>query len=268
MRKQSLRQAANRYLKTDNRGHIKDKKRRAFVILKMIDDLFAVGDVPLSWQHLKSSHVHELVQHWKKQKLKPATIIWYMVFIRQFLMDMDCHLTDIDNQSLKLTLLSKRKKKTHITPNAWQTIEEPCPRFILALQTHFGLTFGEAIRFIPDIHSKEESLWITREIAFNSEDRTIPFRNDIQQGIMTELMKHTDGDRCLLKLHGEETIRVQWRKCLSLKKLPSNKSYRHLYAQILCKELSPTLGNYQTNWLIRDEMGIKSRNTLWLYLNE
>jgi len=191
-----------------------------------------------------------------------------MVFIRKFLMDMDCHLTDIDNQSLKLTVLSRHKKKIKITPNVWETIEEPCPRFIMALQSHFGLTFGEAIRFIPDVHSKEESLWITREIAFNSVDRTIPFRNDIQQAIMTELMNYTDGDRCLLKLHGEETIRVEWRKSLALRKLPTNKSYRYLYAQTMCKELSPILGNYQTSWLIRDEMGIKSRNSLWLYLNE
>ena len=30
-----------------------------------------------------------------------------------------------------------------------------------------GLTFSEAIHFIPDIHYRDDSLWITRDIAFN-----------------------------------------------------------------------------------------------------
>ncbi len=49
MRKYSLRQTANRYLKTDNRGSFKNKKHRTFVIHKMIDDLFIIGNVPSSW---------------------------------------------------------------------------------------------------------------------------------------------------------------------------------------------------------------------------
>ena len=70
MRKYSLRQTANRYLKTDNRGSIRDKKHRAFVIHKMIDDLFVVGTVPSSWSVLKTAHIQQLVQHWQKQKIQ------------------------------------------------------------------------------------------------------------------------------------------------------------------------------------------------------
>ena len=84
MRKQSLRQTANLYLKMDNRGSFKDKQHRAFVIHKMIDDLFIVGDVPRSWHTLKALHIHKLVQHWQRLKIQPATIMRYMTIILLF----------------------------------------------------------------------------------------------------------------------------------------------------------------------------------------
>lgn len=268
MRKQSLRQTANRYLKTDNRGSFKDKKHRAFVIHKMIDDLFMVGDVPSSWHTMNSLHLQNLMQHWHKQKIQPATMMRYMTIIRTFLKSIECQFTDIDNQSLGLTRQYRRHKKAKIQSNIWQTISEPSARLIMALQTQFGLTFGEAIRFIPEIHFSEHSLWITREIAFNSEDRMIPLRHDFQKAIIADFSNHTQEFKCLLQQYGYETIRYQWSNALAKLELPTNKSYRYLYAQQLKKELSLIIGNYKVSWLIRDEMGIKSRNTLWLYLNE
>lgn len=79
MRKYSLRQTANRYLKTDNRGSFRNKKHRAFVIHKVIDDLFVIGNVPASWKTLKIDHMQQLVQYWRKQKIKTqpqSKIIW------------------------------------------------------------------------------------------------------------------------------------------------------------------------------------------------
>ena len=96
----------------------------------------------------------------------------------------------------------------------------------------------------------------------------IPVRNEIQKSIITDLAIHTSGTKSLMQQHGYDNIRYQWRQELATHSLPTNKSYRYLYAQQLKTNLTPTLGNYQICWLIRDEMGIKSRNTLWLYLNE
>lgn len=268
MRKQSLRQTANRYLKMDNRGSFKDKKHRAFVIHKMIDDLFVVGDVPTSWRTLKSLHIQKLIQHWQKDKTKANTIMGYMTVIRRFLNNIDCQLADIDNQSLGLIRNYTRHKKTDIQSDIWLTISEPVVQFIMALQTQFGLTLSEAIRFVPDINWREHHLWITREIAFNSEDRMIALRSEVQRNILNELSEYTQGYLSLSQMHGYDTIRYQWRMALMARKLPVNKSSRYLYAQQLKKDVAPALGDYQTNWLIRDEMGIKSRNTLWLYLNE
>lgn len=77
----------------------------------------------------------------------------------------------------------------------------------MALQTQFGLTFSEATLLIPDIHVKEHTLWITREIAFNSEDRMIPHRLDEQKSILRDLHNHTHGSQNLLKLYGSDGIR-------------------------------------------------------------
>ena len=268
MRKYSLRQTANRYLKTDNRGSFKDKKHRAFVIHKVIDDLFIIGNVPAAWTMLKTVHLQQLVLYWQKQKIKPATIMRYMTVIRSFLNNIDCPLAGIDNQSLHLARLYRAPKKINIQPHIWQTMTDPCASFIMALQTQFGLTFSEAILLIPDIHVKEHALWITREIAFNSEDRMIPHRLDEQKSILRDLHNHTEGSMNLLQLYGNDGIRYHWHRALYEHKLPINKSYRHLYAQQMKKQLSPTISRYQLSWLIRDEMGIKSRNTLWRYLHE
>lgn len=268
MRKQSLRRSANLYLGTDNGGRFKDKKHRVFVIHKLIDDLFKIGEVPSSWSTLKSQHIEKLIQHWQTNKIKPATIMDYMTTVREFLTSINCPLTDIDNKSLGLSRQYKRHTKLKVWSDVWTLITEPVAYLIMAMQTQFGLTFRESIYLIPDIHIRDDKFCITREIAFNSEDRTIPVRNENQNKIIRDLISYTQGYKSLAQTHNYDDIRTQWRMALISQNLALNKTYRYLYAQQLNKELTPLLGSYQTNWLIRDEMGIKSRNTLWSYLNE
>lgn len=268
MRKQSLRQTANRYLQTDHRGSSKEKKRRAFIIHKMINDLFLIGEVPHSWHVLKKHHIEKLIKFWQNNKVKPATIMDYMTTIRRFLQGIDCLISDIDNKSLGLSRQRNSRRTKKITPSIWAEMPLPIAKMIMGMQTQFGLTFSEAIQVIPDVHVKEDRLWITREIAFNSEDRIIPFRNKTQTLILSELSDYTQSDQCLLQVHDYDDILWQWRMALRAMNLSTNKTYRYLYARQLKKELLPILGNYQTDWLIRDEMGIKSRNTLWAYLHE
>ena len=268
MRKHSLRHTANRYLKMDNRGQFKDKQHRAFVIHKMIDDLFIIGDTPAAWNMLTTVHIQNLIQHWYKRKIKRATIMRYMTTIRHFLSEINCQLTDIDNQSLGLTRRYNHLKKVTLEPAHWQAIDEPIVRLIIALQIQFGLTFSEAIHFVPDIHQQEDVLWITREIASNSTDRFIPLRNQMQKNTLVDLNTLTSSSQSLAQRYGSTLIHAQWHSVLTERNLPANQSFRYLYAQQLKMELVPILGSYQTSWLIREEMGIKSRNTLWLYLNE
>ncbi len=175
----------------------------------------------------------------------------YMTVIRAFLCSIDCPLVGIDNQSLDLTRQYKSNKKCKSQLVDWQIITEPTARIIMALQALFGLTFGEAIRFVPDIHFREHSLWITREIAFNSQDRIIPLRTEAQQALIADLMTHTRGSKCLMQLCGYALVRCLWRQALAAHGLPAGKGYRYLYARFMHTDLSPVLGNYQVSWLIR-----------------
>ncbi len=268
MRKYSLRQTANQYLKLGNQGSYKVKKQRAYVIRKMIDDLYTIGDVPSSWKNIQSHHIHQLVAHWRKSKLRSSTIMNHMTIVRNYLLSIDCPIPNIDNKSLQLSKTSKKhKRKLKIQYNHWQSWDNSIPRLIMALQTEFGLTFQEAIYIKPEINIQEDSVWVTRNIAFNSLDRTIPIRFDSQKAILDEIKKMTNG-KCIAEFNDYEDTRIAWRKTLKKHALPINKAYRYLYAKQMAQYLFPLLGRYETYWVIRSEMGIKSRDSLWRYLNE
>ncbi|HAU1190661.1 TPA: integrase [Legionella pneumophila] len=267
MRKYSLRQTANQYLKLGNQGSYKIKKQRAYVIRKMIDDLYTIGDVPSSWKNIQSHHIHQLVAHWKNGKMRASTIMNHMTIIRHYLTSINCLIPNIDNKSLQLSKTRKRKRKLKIQHDHWQSWDNPIPRLIMALQTEFGLTFQEAIYIKPEINIQADSIWITRNIAFNSLDRTIPIRFETQKVILDEIKKLTNS-KSIAEFNDYNDTKVVWRKTLIKQTLPINKAYRYLYAKQMAQYLLPILGKYEAYWVIRSEMGIKSRDSLWRYLNE
>lgn len=268
MRKYSLRQTANQYLKLGNQGSYKIKKQRAYVIRKMIDDLYILGDVPSSWKNIQAHHIHQLVTHWKNSKMRASTIMNHMTIVRHYFTSIDCPIPNIDNKSLQLSKTTrKRKRKLKIQHDHWQSWDNPIPRLIMALQTEFGLTFQEAIYIKPEINIQSDSVWITRNIAFNSLDRTIPIRFEMQKAILEEIKKITNGNS-VAEFNEYEDTRLAWRKALKKYALPINKAYRYLYAKQMAQHLLPKLGKYKAYWVIRSEMGIKSRDSLWRYLNE
>ncbi|HAT9492080.1 TPA: integrase [Legionella pneumophila subsp. pneumophila] len=269
MRKQSLRQTANRFLNSDNRGCFKERKRRSYVIHKMIDDLFIVGDVPPTWQSIKPIHIQKLVILWQKRKLKIATIIRHLSIIRKFLYEIECPTAnEINNNRLGLKSPNKHKKKPNIYPGFWQHISNPPARLLTGLQIQFGLTLSEAMRLSPDFHVQEHSLWITREIATNSRDRFIPLRNDVQVALLREFSFLVGDYGNLINAIGYQTLLCSYRHELTRLKMSSIKNFRYLYARNLKQQLRPVISNYELNWLIMEEMGLSSRTTVWNYLHE
>ncbi|WP_133138549.1 integrase [Legionella genomosp. 1] len=269
MRTQSLRQFANRQIQFDKQGKHLCCKHRAYVIHKMIDDLFAIRQIPPSWQALQSEQIRQLVLYWKKQNINPVTIMRYMTIICRFLRISNCIVANIDNQSLELSRPKTKKKNTKtIYPDIWKSLSDPIVRVIMALQTEFGLTSKEAISIKPGIHLRKCSLWITREIAFNSCDRTIPIRTDNQKVVLNLFNWLVKQYESLAQFKSYEEIRILWRSALAKHHLSSTQSWRYWYAKQMHPLLLPEYGNYKTSLLIRDEMGIKSRNTLWLYLKD
>ncbi|KTD57885.1 phage integrase N-terminal domain-containing protein [Legionella shakespearei] len=266
MRKQSLRQEANLIL-SSNRGSFRERKYRRYVIYKMINNLFTVGKVPPNWKCIDATHMQLLVKHWHQQKIKPSTMMNYMTIIRKFLRTVGNETTNIDNQSLGIIASRKSHKRVNIPIERWQKIDEPVARLLLNLQIHFGLTLSEAMRLRSDVHVHKDKLWLTRELTFNSMDRCVPFRTDVQTKIIDEFILATDDLSTLIERYGYRSLCFAWNHALKKLRIPVKKSCRYLYAQLMFKELSSTYDKDELTKLLMDEMGLTSRISMWNYFN-
>ncbi len=266
MQKKSLRQAANHYIQNNRTGSLRDKKQRRYIIYKLIDDLFYLGDTPSTWDALAPEQFHKLVTLWRRKKIKPSTIMNHMTIIRKFLMSLGYETSALENQNLGLTKKPKIKKQPKANPATWEQAQSPIARVLLGLQIHFGLTLSEAMRIVPSIHVQEHQLWLTREITFNNEDRCVLLQTAEQKKILNELTKLTANHKNLIESHGYDAVLFFWQDAVLALKLPPEKTYRYLYAHLRQKALINTLGHYKMTLTIMDEMGLKSRTTLWGYL--
>ncbi|MDI1351936.1 MAG: phage integrase N-terminal domain-containing protein [bacterium] len=256
----SLRKQAVLLMKNNKDGNYKERKRRAFVLEKMLHELYALKQAPASWQDLETRHFHFLVKHWKDQRVKSSTIMRYMTIIRKVLTDIGCHVAYIDNRSLLLSRPKPLKKHIKMSADFWQCLTNPAVRLIMALQTHFGLTFQEAIHFKTSTHVQNNQLMIS--------DRSIPISTKEQNAILKEFNQLMDEGKNIIKKYGQHYIRIYWHSDLKHHKLPGNRSWRYWYAKQRFESLLPEAGYTQTCQVIRQEMGIKSRNTLCLYLKK
>lgn len=184
----------------------------------------------------------------------------YMTIIRKVLVDFGAHMHYIDNKSLLLSRPKPRKKRIKMSAEFWQSLTNPAVRLIMALQTHFGLTFQEAIHFKMSDHIQDNQLLIT--------ERAIPICTEDQEVILHELKQLVGEEKSPLKRYGQQYIRISWHSDLKRHKLPSNRSWRYWYAKQRLESLLPEVGYTQACQMIRQEMGIKSRNTLNLYLKK
>lgn len=253
-----LRTQAVLLMKTNKEGTYKERKRRAFILDKMLRELYAARQAPASWQDLETRHIHLLIKRWKSQRVKTSTLMRYMTIIRKVLADLNCDIGYIDNRSLKLSRPKPRKMRIKLSADFWQCLSNPTVRLIMALQTHFGLTFQEAIHFQSTVSAQNNQLVIS--------DRIIPITTEVQRSILTEFNLLLDEGQSLLKKYGQQYIRIYWHSDLKRHKLPGNRSWRYWYARQRFDQLLPEAGHNETCRCLQNEMGIKSRNTLWLYL--
>ncbi len=268
MRKSQLRQQVDNHLRHDHTGSSREKKHRYFVLHKIVRDLYHIECVPGKWHALTSDHIQQLVAHWKSNQLKPSTIMKYMTVFRRFLQKIDHTIHDIDNQSLEIINHRPPSKTIHLAADVLTKFSNPTARLLFEFQMSFGLTLSEAMRLTPDIHIQENHVWITRDIATNSQDRLIPIRHEKQKQIIDSFLMLCKPNKNLTLTLGYHHVRESYSTQLKLLGLASSKTYRYLYARTLYQELSPILPNYLVTQTIMREMGIHTRMTLWRYLNE
>ncbi|HGK6684774.1 TPA: hypothetical protein ACXYKC_002238, partial [Legionella pneumophila] len=118
------------------------------------------------------------------------------------LVELGCHVHYIDNKSLLLSRPKPRKKRIKMSSEFWQNLSNPAARLIMALQTHFGLTFQEAIHFKMSSHVQHNRLSIA--------ERVIPICIPEQEIILHELKQLVGEEKSLLKKYGQQYIRISW----------------------------------------------------------
>lgn len=99
-------------------------------------------------------------------------------------------------------------------------------------------------------------------------ERVIPICTSKQEIILHELIQLVGEEKNLLKKYGQQYIRISWHSDLKRHKSPGNRSWRYWYAKQRLESLLPEVGYTQACQTIHQEMGIKSRNTLNLYLKK
>lgn len=263
-RKKTLIDTVNQYMNDDNQGAWKQRQLRRFVIDKIITDLYALCAVPPTWHALTKLHVEQLVSFWKKAGLKDATIMNYLTHLRIFLKKINHSIEGISNAELQL-IKSRNTQKPEINRDKILSIlQDPIAYALFGLQSYFGLTFSEAMHFVPMIHLDGKELWITREISTNSKDRIILMQNDRQHDLMNALKKLLFSEKSLLSQFGESHIRLAYRYALRQAGLQSKIQYRYLYVKARLIELSD-LPRKERVAKIKQEMSISATSTVWSY---
>lgn len=266
-RKSKLIQTIGQYLDYDNKGTFKQRQLRRFVLNKIIEDFYCLRAVPPTWYALQSSHVMQLVNLWKKNGLKNATIMNYLVCLRYFLKKIDHPIEGIENASLNLVKSRKTAKPQLNRDDILSCLNDPIARVLFALQSYFGLTLSEAMRWIPAIHVDNNELWITREISSNSKDRVTPIQSTQQQLLIVMIKDILNPDRSLLNQFGEAHVRLVYRYALKTIGLSTNIQYRFLYAKARLHELRNDPRKLQLS-ILKREMGINATSTVWSYCHE
>lgn len=92
---------------------------------------------------------------------------------------------------------------------------------------------------------RKDSLWITNEVAFNSQPRTIPVCTVNQKAVIHLFYQLSEPIKRLFQSTSYEEIRLRWRKALAKSRLPSTKSWRFLYARQRHAALLTEHGKYK-----------------------
>ena len=236
--------------------------------MKIIDAFYELRMVPAHWHVLTTKNVTMIVEHWKKNGLKNTTIMNYLVALRYFLNKINHDVPNIDNTSLSLTKNKKTLKPLIDGDEYLNKIKEPIAYLLFAMQIKFGLTLNEALHIIPGVHFDDDSLWVTREISVNHQDRILPMVTSQQYDILAKLCLLTGKNSSLIMRFGEHNVRLAYRLALSTLHLSTRIGYRYLYAKSRFDVLCHLHDNSESRKIIIREMSINNTSAIWKIIYE
>lgn len=260
-----LKQFNEHLFKVCNTKSYRYRHSRYQTVNRFIRTLAAVRNVPNNWHCLTIEQVHLAIRFWRVTK-KETTVAKYIAQIRSFLEAINHPLRGIDNQSLNI-VIKPQDTNTRFHSIPVEDIRDPLIKHLFLLQTEFGLTFSESIAFRPDIHLKENCLWLTREMTRTSRDRVVPIVTKQQKNIVQWLANELAHCESASSLFGYGPVRIRFSFELKRMHLNSAVHYRFIYAKNRAAVLLQEMSKEEANLKLRAEMGI-SAPTLRRLLSE
>lgn len=200
--------------------------------------------------------------------MEDATIMNYLIALRYFLNKINHAIAGVDNQSLGLSKARQSPRPIIDGEIILEKIQEPIAFLFFALQIKFGLTVREAMYLTPGIHIDGNTLWITRELSINHQDRMVPIVTMQQQEIIEKLNQITGQNQSLAKRFGIRHATLAYRFALSAFNLSTRISYRYLYAKSRFVELCLQHNKIDSRKMVIQEMGINKTSSIWRTIHE
>ena len=231
------------------------QREREKILFSLPDDLIALNCLVPRLKEIRLPILKKLVKLWQSRSNTANTVCRKISILRGVMITYVDSIHFPDNATLGI-----RYEKAIITvdKNSFniESIKHADVYLICRLQACFGLKKQEAIRFEPFMLAENE-LHLSREAAYNSHNRTIPYWNEAQQALINELK--------LLPING---FRARYGNLLLLSSLHANEFkqqgiqqkeyFRHIYLSERYTSLrssSEKMTELATLKQLREEMG-------------
>jgi hypothetical protein len=240
-------------------GHPMLRKKRLWTMYKIVDELKKAGCLPFSWQALKKKHVENLITWWHRSGLSISTIMNRLSVLRHFMRFI--HIADVIPSNHAMGLIKYRLNKKSFSlfnREILNMIHQPVVKMIIAFEIHFGLTKREIIHLITRHHIFDDKIQVSRNMAFNYKERSIPIVTTAQVAAVNDWRAAVPDDQSLLNLYPYHAIMSIYRFELKQLGMKSHIQYRPFYAISRYRQLIEKHTPRESLKQLRLEMGISS----------
>ncbi|NNM59982.1 MAG: hypothetical protein HKM04_09240 [Legionellales bacterium] len=161
------------------------RREREKVLFSLPDDLMALNSLVPRLKEIRTPVLKKLVQLWQSRGNTSNTVCRKISILRSVIVAYVDSIPFPDNPTLGIqyekAVIAVAKQGMNI-----QSIRDTDVQLVCRLQVCFGLKKQEAIRFEPFMLADTE-LRLSREAAYNSHNRTVPYWNEAQQALIHDL---------------------------------------------------------------------------------
>jgi site-specific recombinase XerC len=249
-------------------GHPLLRKKRIQVMYRIVNELEQAGHLPSTWRRLTKDHIKNLIGWWRKSGLSISTMMNRLSVFRHFSQFIEAGEFFPDNYSVGLIKYSPNKKYLlPVNKEFLKNIADPIIRIIMTFEVNFGLTKKEIMRLIAHYHFFENKIYVTRHIAFNHKERSVPVLTEEQITAVHGWHQVISSHQCLLDLYSYQTLIEAYGHEMKQRQKRKIYQYRYFYAISRYTQLIQNNIRRVAFSLLQQEMGI-SNGQIRRYLRE